>query len=284
MAVRGEVRFEERLASFGALVRRPEPLIDVAVAASHLTCLKNPEWRPDDIVPRLDALAWETQLAIPRETSTTRRAAAIARHLFEEQGFRGNSDGYYDPRNSFLNEVLDRRLGIPISLSMIFIEVAKRLDVACEGVGFPGHFLVRHVSASGVALFDPFNGGRMLSEPDCAGLLKQVYGAAAPLRPEFLRPSGPVAVLTRMLNNLKNIAVKAPDWPLAARVTRMLLQLAPGDPDLTRDGGLYHAQIEDWSRALDLLTDYQTSNPDNDHRAVIDEEIGRARTKLARWN
>ncbi len=285
MAVRSEVRFDERLADFGALVKRPEPLVDVAVAASFLPCLKNPDWRPEDVLPRLDALAWETQLAIPRETSTTRRAAAIARHLFEEQGFRGNSDGYYDPRNSFLNEVLDRRLGIPISLSLIFIEVAKRLNVNCEGVGFPGHFLVRHVSAcEGIALFDPFNGGRMLTEPDCAGLLKQVYGHGVPLRPEFLRPVGPLALLSRMLNNLKGIAVKAPDWRLAARVTRMMLRLTPDDADLIRDCGLYHVQIEEWSRALNLLVRYQEMEPRNDHRAVIDEEIGRARTRLARWN
>lgn len=285
MAVRSEVRFDERLAAFGALVKRPEPLVDVAVAASFLGCLKNPDWRPEDVVPRLDALAWETQLAIPRETSTTRRAAAIARFLFEELGFRGNSENYYDPRNSYLDAVLDRRLGIPISLSLIFIEVAKRLDVMCEGVGFPGHFLVRHVSGSdGVALFDPFNGGRMLTEPDCAGLLKQVYGPGVPLRPEFLRPVGPQALLSRMLNNLKGIAVKAPDWGLAARVARMMLRLAPDDADLIRDCGLYHAQIKEWSRSLDLLIRYQEMDPENDHRAVIDEEIGRARTELARWN
>lgn len=285
MAVRSEVRFEERLAAFGALVKRPEPLVEVALAASYLGCLKDPEWQPTDLPPRLDALAWETQLAIPRETSTTRRAAAIARYLFEEYGFRGNAENYYDPRNSFLDAVLDRRLGIPISLSLIFIEVAKRLDVMCEGVGFPGHFLVRHVSASdGVALFDPFNGGRMLTEPDCAGLLKQVYGHGVPLRPEFLRPVGPLAVLGRMLNNLKGIAVKAPDWRLAARVSRMMLQLTPDDPDLTRDCGLYHAQIQDWSRSLDLLVRSQEMDPGNDHQAVIDEEIGRARIELARWN
>jgi regulator of sirC expression with transglutaminase-like and TPR domain len=284
MAVRSEVRFDERLAAFGALMKRPEPLVDAAVAASYLTCLKNPDWRPEDILARLDALAWETQLAIPRETSTERRAAAISRYLFEEQGFHGNSENYYDPRNSFLNEVLDRRLGIPISLSLVFIEVAKRLDVTCEGVGFPGHFLVRHVSAEGVALFDPFNGGRMLTEPDCAGLLKQVYGPGVPLRPEFLRPVGRFALLARMLNNLKGIAVKAPDWRLAARVARMMLHLAPDDADLTRDCGLYHIQIEEWSRALDLLVRSQEMAPENDHRTVIDEEIGRARVKLARWN
>lgn len=281
---RSDIRFAERLACFGALMKRPEPLVDTAFAASFLACLKSPEWNPGDVLPRLDALAWETQLAIPRETATDRRAIAISRYLFEEQGFRGNSAQYYDPRNSFLNDVLERRVGIPISLSLIFIEVARRLDVQCEGVGFPGHFLVRHVSSNGVTLFDPFNGGRTLTEPDCSGLLSNMYGPGAAFNPEFLRPIGPRAMLQRMLNNLKGIAVKAPDWTLAARTTRMMLCVTPDDPDTIRDCGLFHAQIEDWSRSLDLLTRYQELEPKNDHHAVIEEEIARARTRLARWN
>ncbi|MDQ1436803.1 MAG: hypothetical protein QOK43_432 [Acidimicrobiaceae bacterium] len=146
--------------------------------------------------------------------------AGLRRYLFNELGFRGNEDDYGDPRNSYLNDVLDRRLGIPITLSVLTIEVGRRVGVPLAGVGLPGHFLVRHEAVPPM-LLDPFNGGHPLSLEECEGLVRHLYGERVEFTPSLLAPVDTRAILARMLNNLRQVFQRQGDAASAAWVLRL---------------------------------------------------------------
>jgi regulator of sirC expression with transglutaminase-like and TPR domain len=155
--------------------------------------------------------------------------AALTRHLFVDLGFHGNQEAYYDPRNSYLNDVLERRTGIPITLSLVFIEVGRRIGLNIQGVGFPGHFLVRTRGPSGEELIlDPFHGGVALDRDELEERLKQVSGADAKLDPEHFLPATKRQVLARMLNNLRQIHQQGRDSARASAVAELLALLDPG--------------------------------------------------------
>ncbi len=183
------------LERFSALVQRPQPEIPLDEAAMLLAAHAYPGLDVDAELARIDLLA---------DTCQDHTFDGLCRHLFEELGFSGNTHRYGDPRNSFLNDVLSRRVGIPISLCVLTMEVARRIDVVLAGVGMPGHFLVRHDGGDQVYL-DPFGGGRRLSADDCATLFRSVHGPSAPLDPRILAPVGPRAILVRMLANLRQV-------------------------------------------------------------------------------
>lgn len=127
---------------------------------------------------------------------------ALRHHLFVDHSFAGNRRNYADPRNSFLDDVLDREVGIPISLAVVMIEIGRRAGVPLDGVGMPGHFLVRHQAPNPVFV-DPFDGGREMTEADCEALFRSLYGPDAGFHPSYLAPVGPMAILSRMLANLQ---------------------------------------------------------------------------------
>jgi regulator of sirC expression with transglutaminase-like and TPR domain len=163
-------------------------------------------------VTRLDELAGQCQEPV---------LAEVSHQLFAVEGFRGNDRDYYDPRNSYLHEVLERRVGIPITLSVVLMEVARRLGIELAGVSMPGHFLVR-LAGEPAVLLDPFDGGRLLSETECAVRFSAVQGPGAPFDRGYLEPVSTVAILARMLNNLRNIHLQRQDsrnleWVLALR-------------------------------------------------------------------
>lgn len=154
--------------------------------------------------PDLDVPAELARLDLLASTCAVPTLDGLCRHLFDELGFSGNTRRYGDPRNSFLNEVVSRRVGIPISLSVLTIEVGRRVGVPLVGVGLPGHFLVRSADDPSV-LLDPFNAGRRLGLEDCTELFRAVHGAGAPFDPDLLAPVGPRAILVRMLANLRQV-------------------------------------------------------------------------------
>ncbi|HKB07934.1 MAG TPA: transglutaminase-like domain-containing protein, partial [Candidatus Polarisedimenticolia bacterium] len=189
--------------------------------------------------------------------------AHLNRLLFEEMGFRGNREEYYDPRNSFLNEVLDRRMGIPITLSMVYIEVGRRIGCRLEGVAFPGHFLVRHsgrTSMPGV-LIDPFNRGQILTEQECARLLLEMYGGKMAFRPELLKRARNREILQRMIHNLKWIYHRQRDFHMALRIQQLLLCTAPDRPEEIRDRGMIHFRLALFAQAAADLETYLTLAP-----------------------
>lgn len=223
---------------------------------------------------RLDDLALRARPAVERTLGRRDRIPALNRFLFEQEGFRGNDADYEDPRNSFLHEVLDRRVGIPITLSILYMEIAQRLGYEAHGIGFPGHFLaaVRDPGARGAeaalaeVVVDPF-GGRVLNADGCQALLRRALGPHALLAPHHLKPASVPEILVRMLSNLKAHFAKRSDFHSALTCCERLLTLLPDDPDHLRDRGLVFEQLEcfdaareDLERFLELATGHPTAD------------------------
>jgi regulator of sirC expression with transglutaminase-like and TPR domain len=268
---------------FSALVARPDPQIDLAHAALLIATEEYPELDVDAYRARLDAmgqaLAERLQAAEPLQ-----RVRALSRYLFEEEGFRGNTEDYYDPRNSFLNEVLDRRTGIPISLSTIYIEVARRAGLVVEGVGLPGHFIVRVASGEGDFLVDPFHSGALLSHEDCQKRLDRVYGGRVRMELAMLAVCSRRQILARMLRNLKAIYLKAEDQPRALAVVDLLLRTQPESVEDLRDRGLLHASLDCYAAAVRDLEAYLEKAPGAPEAQSILERVAELRHLAARLN
>ncbi len=193
--------------------------IDLARMALLIAAAEYPDLDVKEELRALDSLAAGASRRLGQERDPLARANALSEYLFDEVGFRGNREDYYDPRNSFLNEVLSRRLGIPITLSLVYIEVGKRLGVPLVGVGMPGHFLVRITSGHEDLLIDPFHRGILLSEEECAQRLQEVAGAAIPWDRSYLAPVSNRELIERVLLNLRGIYVRRDDQPRALRAT-----------------------------------------------------------------
>ncbi len=226
---------------FQALLDEPILRLDeaaLAIAAEEYAGLDEAAY-----LARLDALADQVQRRAPAPLRVATTLKALRDLLFQEEGFKGNEKSYYDPRNSFLNEVLDRRLGIPISLSVLFMEVARRVGLQLEGVGFPGHFLVKLRPEFGPEIFiDPYNGGELLSAEECVGRFKHL-SQGREFEPRFLQGVAPRQILGRMLHNLKRIYVEQGDDVRAFWVIDRLLLLSPDAIDEVRDRGLVEARL-----------------------------------------
>jgi regulator of sirC expression with transglutaminase-like and TPR domain len=227
------------------------------------------EYRNLDPGPYLDQLDQWGEAAFHRvqgdpghDAPLAARVDALNRYLFNELGFSGNREQYEDPRNSCLNEVLDRRTGIPITLSLVYIEVARRAGIRAEGVNFPGHFLVRvlqdlHTDDPGDGLIvDPFHGGAILNEHECRVLLHRHMGEEAAWGPELLARATRRQILVRMLLNLKRLYVKWRSFPQARIITDLLLALSPSAVTELRDRGLLAYHMNDFPAALRDLEEY----------------------------
>lgn len=200
-----------------------------------------PDLSVEAFVERVDYLAESAGAFISPHQSVLEQAESLSDYLFTLEGFRGNVQEYHDPRNSFLNEVLERRLGIPISLSVIYLALASRLGIPAQGIGLPGHFVIRIDTGENDYFLDPFHGGNRLSLEGCALLVRQSTNYEGPFQPEWLQPISAHAILTRMLNNLRNIYFRDETWEQAQTVIEHLRMIQPDMPELIRDTGwIYH--------------------------------------------
>lgn len=221
--------------------------------------------------PSLDAGGYVEAIERMGEIAAGRVAGAGARdairilneYLYDEQRFTGNRQQYDDPRNSFLNEVIERRTGIPISLAIVYLEVARRAGVQVSGVNFPGHFLLRAVedrsrlrSTGDFLIVDPFHGGALLSEADCRELLRQHAGEEAAFDRQLLEPATRHDIVVRMLVNLKRLYVRMRSFPQARFVADLLLAVNPSAVAELRDRGLLAYHLEDFGAALRDLEAY----------------------------
>lgn len=189
---------------------------------------------------------------------------AINRHLFDELGYAGNHDEYYDPRNSYINEVFERRLGNPISLALVQMEVARRLGVPLDGVSFPGHFLVRLPVDDGVLVMDPFNRGRPLDVDELRQRARPHMGGDTPddeALSQILNPASHRAILMRVLRNLLGVYKDAQDWERATRSADRLLKLSPHDVDALRERGMGYLRLGHRNGAQADLSRYLQANP-----------------------
>lgn len=228
-------------ARFEALLAEPVIRLDEAALA-----LAAEEYAGLDVqacLAQLDALAERVKRRVAGEPRAAPLISAVREVLFQEEGFRGNEKDYYDARNSYLNQVLERRLGIPITLSLLFMEVGRRAGLPLAGVGFPGHFLVKLELGHGPELFvDAYNGGELLSADECVARFKHlVHGRE--FDPRYLQAVPPRQILSRMLHNLKRIYVEQGDDVRAYWVIDRLLLLNPDAMDEVRDRGLVEARL-----------------------------------------
>lgn len=239
--------------------------IDLGRAALLVARLEYPTLDPTGVLLRLDAMAGRIRESISPAARVADRVAAINRYLFEEQGFRGNRDEFYDPRNSCLNAVLERKLGIPISLSVLYMEIGRRLGLEAEGVSFPGHFLVRITCELGVIVLDPYNAGLSLSEEDVRERLAQQtrpeFAESADLA-EVLHPASKKEILARMARNLKRVYTEAGETQKAIQAATLILTLQPDAHAELRDRALLYRRIEAYRAALADLTRYLEEEPE----------------------
>ena len=234
-----------------------------------------PQLPVDRYLATLDLLALEAQDRLNGETAPLLVLQSLTNYLFRERHFRGNRDAYYDPRNSLLNDVLDRGLGIPLTLGMVLLEVGWRMGLALEGVNFPGHFLVRFEGESMSLLVDPFDGGRSYFEDEAQVLLDRIYGGMVRVQPRFLRTASRRDMLVRMLTNLKGIYTRVNDHPRALAAIERILALRPTSKAEIRDRGVVLAKLGRVEEALEHLEAYLTFHPDATDAGRVGALVGR---------
>jgi regulator of sirC expression with transglutaminase-like and TPR domain len=266
------------------LLRRPDPEVDLAEAALLVAAQEYEELDVRGYLVRLDEMGRALRVRLEDEHRPERAVMALNHYLFQELGFRGNTEQYYDARNSYLNEVLERRTGIPITLSLVYIEVARRAGLDVEGVGLPGHFVVRVQTAARGLLVDPFHGGMLLSELDCQQRLDRIFSGKVKLEPHMLRACGPKDMIERVLRNLKAIHLRDEDNARALRVVDLLVALAPDSAEDLRDRGVLYASLDCYGRAATDLEPYLALSPRTKDAEELAARVAELKFKAARLN
>jgi len=258
---------------FRQAVERPEETIDLGRAALTIALAEYPELDCLDYLRRIDSLALEVAERSGAGADAFRSLAALNFVLFSQHGFRGNRDAYYDAENSFLNRVIERKTGIPITLSVLFMEVAQRIGLNFNGVGFPGHFLVKTAIDNNEIVVDPFNGGEIKSPKDLDQMLREMYGGKVGLRPEFLAPVTRKQILLRMLGNLKAIYGRGDELVKMLAVLDRLIILDPDAVEEVRDRGAVYLRLECYGQAKDDFETYLRLAPDARDAAAIRDQL-----------
>ena len=243
-----------------------------------------PDLVVDEYLKRIDSLAARVEVLVGEDRSVSSVLEGLKEVLFIQEALKPNQEDYYDPRNSFINDVLDRKVGIPISLSIIFMEVARRLDFPVHGVGFPGHFLVKVHEHEKELLIDVFNRAKIITEKDCQELLDQIYGGSVAIQPSFLQSMSKKSIISRMLFNLKAIYYQREDYYKALTMVERILMLNPGTPSEIRDRGLLFMQTSLFAKALADLNYYLRATPSSDDASYIEGHIHTLRKIIAAGN
>ncbi len=252
---------EEWLAEFRRAVELPEPEINLAYAALLIATDEYPDLNIPEWMRYLDGLALRAQREVADAETPTEKLTRLSHFLFHHLGFSGNRDDYYDPRNSYLNDVLERQLGLPITLAVVYIEIAQRLEMPVFGVGLPGHFVCKWQEADAEIFVDPFNGGVIVDLDDLRARVRDTYRADAELDREWLAPVGPRYILVRLLNNLKGVFVEQENYRRALMATEKLLALMPTATEELREAGVLAYQAKQYRRAAEFLQNYALGFP-----------------------
>ena len=250
-------------------IQQPDEYIDLAKAALYIAQEEYSELDIEEYLNALDAMAIELEERLPLEKYPLKIIQCINKYLYDDLNFTGNAQNYYDPRNSFLNDVIERRVGIPITLALIYIEIARRIDFPMIGIGMPGHFLIRP-DVSEIEIFvDAFSSGEVLFRQDCQERLNQIYQQNITLQPEFLAPVTKKQFLARMLTNLKYIYIKQQELEKALFCVERILLLFPSAILELRDRGLLSYQIGRFNQAADDLQAYLIQVPNAQDASTI---------------
>jgi regulator of sirC expression with transglutaminase-like and TPR domain len=259
-------------ARFARLIAQPDPDIDLAVGALAIAADGRPEVDPDGTLGLLDGLAERVRLRLDVGDAQTHVLDRVHDVLYRETGFRGPTPAeFHDPRNSLLDVVCRRRIGLPISLAIVELEVAWRIGLPLVGIGLPGHFIV---GAPGGVLVDPAGDGRRLTPDDCQALIRRSVGDGVLFHAGMLRPAGRRDVLIRVLRNLRTAHLAARDWPAALGSVEMLAVVEPTDPDHGRDRGLLLGRMGRFGDAVAALNRYLEERPDGHDASDVRQVMG----------
>jgi regulator of sirC expression with transglutaminase-like and TPR domain len=260
---------------FAEAISHPDEDIDLAKAALLLATQQYPDLDTEHYLARLDEIAKAVEQRGVRLAIPIQIISSLNKVMFLDLGFRGNAENYYDPRNSYLNDVLERRLGIPITLSVVYMEVARRIGFKLHGVALPGHFIVKYCAGSAEVFIDPFNAGKIMDEQGCVDLLARMSGARVQCRPEYLVAATNKQILTRMLANLVKTYVDRSDHGRALAAVEWILLMDPDSPAYVRDRGLLLGSMGRPNSALRELERYLELVPDAPDAENIRDQIKR---------
>ena len=238
-----------------------------------MACEEYPQLEVTPYIDRLDRMADAVQEILRVEDTPLIAIEKINTVLFDQFGFRGNSEDYYDPRNSFFNDVLDRRLGIPITLSALYLEVSRRLKFPIVGVGMPGHFVVKYATRTEELFLDPFYHGEILSRDACRARIQEMFGESISFTERLLEPVTNRQILSRMLNNLKVIYLKARAFDKGLAIVDMMLMADPDDIEQFRDRGLLRLQLRQFEGAMRDFEHYVRNGPNATDREEIEDHL-----------
>jgi regulator of sirC expression with transglutaminase-like and TPR domain len=250
-------------------INQPDEQIDLAKAALCYAQAEYPDLNISKYLSIIDAIALEIKPQLPTERYPLKIIKTINYHLFDCLKFQGNNQDYYNPNNSFLNQVIDRRVGIPISLSVIYLAIAQRLNFPMIGIGMPGHFLIRPNFQNASIFVDPFNQGEILFPEDCQAKLNLIYQQPVELEANLLPPVNNKQILVRMLNNLKFIYLHSRELNKALAIMSGILTIFPQNPDEIRDRGLLYYQIDRWQEAVIDLRYFLKIAPNSEDAPLI---------------
>ncbi|HXW84521.1 MAG TPA: tetratricopeptide repeat protein [Candidatus Binataceae bacterium] len=261
--------------------REPVP---IAFGALVIAKEEYPNLDLDHYMDEIAVFAREAEPMVRAGGDTVERVQLLSQYLFEQKGFEGNQEQYNDPRNSYLNEVIDRRLGMPLTLSIIYLEVGRRLGLNLYGVNMPGHFLVKAVDERGELIIDPFSGGPILGLDDIRARLAQTYGQPVELRPAMLKPVGGRHILVRLLRNLKLAYLKLADNPRALSALDRILLLDPRSLEELAERGELYEKLECFRAALDDFQSFLSLAPEHPAAESIREAVMRLTRQVALIN
>jgi len=270
--------------TFHELVTLPDGAVPLAETALLLACEEYPQLEISPYLDKLDEIAGLVQPRLGPRNSPLSTIETINDVLFGVMGFRGNTENYNDPRNSFFNDVLERRVGIPITLSAVYLEVARRVSFPIVGVGMPGHFLVKYVDRENEFFLDPFNSGAVLTRDDCARRFAQMFGETQPFSDQMLSAVSPRQMLFRMLNNLKAIYLRVHAYNKGLGMVDMMLLADPDAVEQYRDRGVLHAQLRHFGAASKDFERYLKAAPDSADRSQVEEHLKELRRIQAMMN
>jgi len=276
---------QHRLERFSALLCRED--FDLAEACLLIAQDAYPDLDIAHYLERIDALAATVGSRVAGDAFAKQKVVALNRYLFNELNFRGNDGDYYDPRNSYLNEVLERRTGIPITLSILYMEIGRRLGLRFQGVSLPGHFLVKLRVSGAQLVLDPFCGGEAQSESELRARLAQVLpqreAETLPLS-QILQAAKPRQILARLLRNLKGIYLQSEAAQDTLAVMQRMVMVVPQSAEEVRDRGLAYCRLDCFRAALADLQDYLERRPDAPDADEIRSRADALRIECARLN
>ena len=242
--------------NFAQEVSRSDESINLAKASLYCAQAEYPDLEVTKYLEQLDLMAQDIAVKLPDQHYPLQIIKTINNHLYNNLEFRGNDQDYYNPKNSFLNDVIELRRGIPLTLSIIYLEIAKRLNFPMLGIGMPGHFIIRPDFDDAGIFVDAFNQGEILFKEDCQAKLEQLYQQPVKLEPQFLNPVSNKQILARLLNNLKQIYLHRRQYNKVLAIITGLLTLFPNNPSELRDRGLLYYELKLWQEASQDLQAY----------------------------